>query len=108
MWPLRIQFYNKESILNKLANKYKLILYGYPLNSHIKNNKLFVLFAGNVVGEEKNKKNFLKELKKLKEIKNFDVKKDFLIINIEQPLAVSKLYSSDLIHIEPIKCMIWR
>ncbi len=102
MWTLKIRFFNKENILNKLAHKYDVRLYGYPLSTFTKNDKLYVNAAGSIIGSEKNKIGFLKELKKSKDIKNIEINNDFIIICIEQPKELSKLYSSELIHIKPV------
>jgi predicted DNA binding protein len=102
MWTLKLRFYNPENILIKLAKKYNIILYGYPLSSYQKNNKLYLNAAGNIIGDDKEIPLFLKELKKSTLIKNMEIKNDFSIIQIEQPLSVSKLYAPELIHIEPV------
>lgn len=103
MWVLKVRIYNKENILNGLTNKHKVILYGYPLNSFIKHNKFYVTAGGNVVGKKDDVDSFLKELNKSKLISNIETKNDFSIILIEQPKEISKLYSNELIHIEPVK-----
>jgi len=103
MWTLKIRTFNQENILNKLANKYDIVLYGYPLNSFVKNNKFYVTAGGNVIGDKDNVSLFLKELKKSKLVSNIEIKNDFYIILIEQPKDISRLYSNELIHIEPVK-----
>lgn len=102
MWTLKIRFYNQENILIKLANKYNIILYGYPLSSYKKNNKLYLNAAGKIIGNDKDTSSFLKELEKSTLIKQMETKNDFSIILIEQPLSISKLYAPELIHIEPV------
>lgn len=103
MWTLKIQTYNKENLLNKLANKYNLTIYGYPLGSFTKNNKLYVNVAGKLDCSDRIKKSILKQLKKAKEIRNIELSNNFILFCIEQPKPIEKLYSQELIYIEPVK-----
>ncbi|MDA3836118.1 MAG: helix-turn-helix domain-containing protein [Nanoarchaeota archaeon] len=102
MWTLKCIFNNKKNILNKLTNKYNLILKGYPVNTHKEKEKLIVSAAGFIEGVEENKKLFLKELKKQKEITNIENYKDFFIISIIQPKETHCLYGEGLIYTKPV------
>ncbi len=85
MWTLKCKFTNKENILNKLANKYNLKLLGFPLNIQKEKSYFILTAAGFIEGKEKNKKQFIKELKKQKQITNFEEQKNFIIMSIKQP-----------------------
>ncbi|MEA3414419.1 MAG: helix-turn-helix domain-containing protein [Nanoarchaeota archaeon] len=102
MWILKCKFTNKENILNKLANKYNLKLLGFPLNIKKEKNYFILTSAGFIEGEEKKKKQFIKKLKKQKEITNFEEQKNFIIMSIKQPIEVLPLYEGDLIYINPV------
>jgi len=103
MWILKFKAHNEENFLNHLAKKHDLIIYGYPLNSFLKEKRYYVTVAGKVLGEEKNKKRFFQELKKIKQITNLEIHKDFGIMTVEQPSQIKDLYAHEIIYIEPIK-----
>ena len=87
--------------MNILANKYNIKAYGYPLNTFKENNKFYVNLAAEVVGSDKNKKQFFKELKKAQQTKHLEVNGDFVIACFEQPKEVEVLYSSGFIYLGP-------
>lgn len=102
MWTLKFKLHNKENFLNILARKYDLKIEGYPLNTFIKNNKFYVTVAGNIFGEENRKKLFFKDLKKVQFIKDLEIRDNFGIMTVEQPIQISKLYEPFFIYLEPI------
>ena len=59
MWVLKLRIVNNENVLNRLASKYNVILYGYPLNSFVRDGKFYVTAGGKLVGEEKDIRFFL-------------------------------------------------
>lgn len=103
MWTLKMRIYNKKNFFNRIAHKYNLTMYGYPLNSFKENNNFYVTVAGKMVGPDKTKRIFLKQLTKVKEIRYMDIKDDFGILCVKQPIQIEKLYSPNLIYLEPIK-----
>jgi len=102
MWTLKIKFYNKN-FMNVLANKYNITAYGYPLNTFYENGKFYVNITATIIGSEKDKKEFIKELKKEKQTKNIEANNDFVIASFEQPKETEALFSSGFIYLHPQK-----
>jgi predicted DNA binding protein len=105
MWVLKIELINAKNFLCRLANKHQLIFNGYPTSIFEKNNELFVNAVGSVIGSKNNQKLFLKDLKKEKEITEFEIHKNFLMIQLKQPIGLKALYSQELIQVSPIKIL---
>jgi len=89
--------------MNVLANKYNITAYGYPLNTFYENDKFYVNIAATIVGAEKDKKDFIRALKKEKQTKNIDVANDFVIASFEQPKETEALFTAGFIYLRPQK-----
>ncbi len=64
MWVLKLKVESKNQFLGKLAIKHKVSITGYPLSYYKDDKWLYLVSCGLMFGEEKNKKAFLKDLKK--------------------------------------------
>lgn len=103
MWILKLRYYNENNILNKLVKELNIDIHGYPLSSYQKGKEFLVNAAGTISGTKENKHEFLRKLKKSKEIKNIEINGDFFVLTIIQPISTKHVYSPELIHIEPVK-----
>jgi predicted DNA binding protein len=101
MWVTKIKFSAKETLIGSKAEKYKVNLFAFPLSYTYEKNWILVHITGNIFGEEKNKKDFLKELKKDKRVINFEINNDFFIGTIKEPLFFKTMYNKDMISIAP-------
>lgn len=104
MWALKYQFRHKDCKYLPLANKLKIHLSSYPINSYIKNSKLYVSAIHLIAGEHKKVKNFVNHLRKI------SIKTEEIAPNIIFTLTVMKenlkyyktLYSPLLFYPAPI------
>ncbi len=101
MWIAKVKISGENTLLGSRAIKYKISGTGYPLSYYKKGNHIFALVAGLIFGEEKNKKAFISDLKKSKDLVKLEVKKDFLVALIKQPLIAESIYDPRIIHIKP-------
>lgn len=92
----------EEHLLGKLAKKHKVTAFGYPLSHEVKNNRLFVMTAGYLVGENKKKKDFIREIKKDKRLKKIEMTDDsFGFWLMEQYIRNKAFFDSAVIHVKP-------
>jgi len=101
MWVAKIKFESKGTLIGSKASKYNVDLFGFPLSYHYEKRWVIVQIAGTMFGDEKNKKDFIKSLKKEKRAINLELKNDFLIGVIKEPIYSRCIYNKDIIHISP-------
>jgi predicted DNA binding protein len=102
MWVLRIKVDAKKQLMGSIAVKHNISIEGYPLSYYKDKKGLYLNFCGFVYGEEKDKKAFFKELEKRPEVIEYEMKKDFGIGVIQQPLYTEPFWSPRLFWINPI------
>ena len=64
MWVAKFKLKDDEDIYSPLCKKHKVDFFAYPVTNFKKNNKVNLIVAGDIYGDEKNKKIFLKKVKK--------------------------------------------
>ncbi|MBS3074437.1 helix-turn-helix domain-containing protein [Candidatus Pacearchaeota archaeon] len=102
MWVLKMRLSSEKQFLGGLAMKHNVSLTGYPL-SYWKDRKwLYLVAAGFIFGEEKNKKALIKDIKKSKELVNIEINGDFAIMIIKQPLFSEAAYDPRIIRLTPV------
>ncbi len=102
MWVLKLRLSSEKQFLGSLAIKHNVSLTGYPL-SYWKDKKwLYLVTAGFIFGEEKNKKALVKDIKSRLELVNLEVNKDFAIAIIKQPLFSEAVYDPRIIRLTPV------
>jgi predicted DNA binding protein len=104
MWTCKLRILDKEDIYTPLTQKHKVELMGYPISSYKKGNKVFAISMGILRGEEKNKKNFLKDLKKDRRIDKLEIRNDFITIMASHPMSkeLGIFYDPEIIFIKPV------
>jgi len=102
MWAAKLRIFNEKNILIQLAKKYHITLTGYPLSYYKEKGKLYLFISGNIFGDEKNKRACLKAFQKDPRVKKVEIKKDFIISLMEQPLEIEAMYDPEIIHIRPV------
>ncbi len=102
MWVLKLKSKTGKFFLGNCAIKYNIDLIGYPLSYYKDKKYLYLTTAGYIIGEEKNKKKLLKDIKKLKEVVNLEFHNDFGIVTTRQPLYTEPIYNPKLIILRPM------
>jgi len=101
MWVAKIKFSSENTLIGSKAAKHKVSIFGFPLSYYYEKRWIIVQVAGTIFGNENNKKEFLKELKKEKRVINLELNEDFLIGIIKEPVYAKSIYNKDIIHISP-------
>ncbi len=104
MWTCKLRIFDKEDIYTPLTKKHKVDLFGYPISSYKKGNKIFAISMGILRGEEKNKINFIKDLKKDKRINKLEIRNDFITMVASHPVSkeLGIFYDPEIIFIKPV------
>jgi len=102
MWVLKFSAEREESIFAPKCKKFNVSLIGYPLNNYKKRNSYYFSAAGLFFGEEENKKEFLKDLKKDKRVIKIEQKEDFHIIFYKRDKPLTEFYNPEFINLKPI------
>jgi len=101
MWVAKVSFDGSKAHIGSKTLKHKINLFGFPLSHFYQGNWIIVNITGILIGEEKNKKVFIKDLKSSKRTKNLEVNQDFFIGTIKEPIIAKNIYNKDVIHISP-------
>lgn len=114
MWTAKFKIFDEKNKLSLILRKNKIKLYYYPINHYVKKNRYFFIATGLLEGEQRDKEQFIQDLKKLKKAKKdrrlelLEIKGDFFVvitshtINREIKLFVSTAYNPALVHFEPV------
>lgn len=97
MWILKLKLNYEKFFLGNLAVKHRVDIIGYPLSYYKDKNYLYLTTAGFMIGDEKNKKELLRDIKKRKELVNLEQNGDFIINVTRQPLSAEIVYNPKLI-----------
>ncbi len=102
MWVAKVKFDGSNSLVGSYAKKYNLSLLGYPISYKILSKKIKIYFVGFIRGEEKNKRNFIKNIKMNRRIGNLEENNNFMIGEMEDSSIFKPMYDYKLLCIEPI------
>ena len=102
MWIAKIKIKSEKTLIGSKAIKYNIVMYGYPISSNAKKDGIYVHIAGSILGKEQDKKEFIKELRKDKEVLHFEEEADFILGQIKQPLKFKPIFNPEVIYLEPI------
>jgi len=103
MWVVKFQFDGSNILLGKAAKTFHLNLTGYPISHYEKSKQLFLNLVGTMQGNEKDKENFVKFLKKSKYILKLEVNNDFLNSLIKEDKKLKVFYSPYFVYLSPVK-----
>ena len=113
MWVAKFRVLNKGNLFVELVKKYNLTVIYYPISYYEKRNRYYFIATGIIKGKEENKRKFLVEIKKSKNIEKTrklelcEYEGDFFTIisshtkNNEIDKFVRVFYDPSLIHIKP-------
>ena len=102
MWRLKLKLDSSKQTIGKLAIKHKLSMTGYPLSYWKDKQWIYLISAGFVFGEEKDKKALIKDLGKVSEVVNFERSGDFFINVTKQPPFTEPVYNPEIIRPNPV------
>lgn len=101
MWVLKLKLDSSKQLLGSFAIKHQVSMTGYPLSYYKDKKYLYLVAAGFLFGEEKNKKALIKDLKKSKEVVEVEFSNDFALLITKQPLFTEPVYNPRIIRPEP-------
>jgi predicted DNA binding protein len=102
MWVLKLNVLAEKQVLGSFAVAHEVSIAGYTLSTYEDEKNLYLIGSGFIFGEEKNKKRFLRDLKKQDWVVNLDFKGDFGIIVMKEPLYSRNFWNPKVIQLSPI------
>jgi len=102
MWVAKIKINSEKTLIGSKAIKHNITMYGYPISSNVKKDGIYVHVAGSILGRAEDKKKFIKELKRDKDVLHFEEEADFILGQIKQPLKFKRIFNPEIIYLEPI------
>ena len=102
MWVLKLKLEAKTQLLGSLAVKHQVSMTGYPLSYYKDKKHLYLISAGFMFGQGKNKKALVKDIKKNKNIIKFEKSGDFIINISKQPLFTEPVYNPEIFRPNPV------
>lgn len=102
MWIAKIKIRGEEGLFGSRAKKHNVSVAGYPISIKKKENYLLVDTVAFLFGKEQNKKKFVSDLKKSKEIINLEANGDFIIAQVKDPKELEPAYPESIMSIEPV------
>ena len=88
-------------MMGRMALKHNLTLTSYPLSYYKDKKYLYLITAGVMFGDEKNKKSFARDFKKHADSVSHEQNGDFGIVVIRQPLVTEPVYDPRIIRPTP-------
>ena len=101
MWTAKLSFDGSKALIGSRTLKHKVNVFAFPLSYFYEKSWIIVNITGIILGKEKNKKEFVKDLKKSERLVNFELNNDFFIGTIKEPIFAKTLYNKDIIHLSP-------
>lgn len=101
MWTAKISIDGSKLLVGNLTLKHKINFFGFPLSYYYEKGFVIVNITGVLLGENKNKVNFVKDLRKSSRIINLEINEDFFIATIKDPIHSKDFYNKSIIHLAP-------
>jgi hypothetical protein len=102
MWVAEVKVNGENALIGSMAKKYQISILGYPLCFNEKKDGIYVSLAGLLYGSKENIKNFLKEEKKDPRVLKMEVRGNFIIAQIKEPLKFKPIYDSQILRLKPV------
>ena len=102
MWVCKFRFDGSNILYGRTSKLFNLIIRGYNLSSFQKGKDFFVNSTGLILGEEKDRMEVIKFLKKDKHIIKIEEKNGFIILLIKEDRSFKPFYSPAFIYVSPI------
>lgn len=102
MWIINVKVpYNKNTLLGSLAKKYSVRFFGYPISHIIEKDRIRMITAGTIIGEQKKITEVIKELSKSSKVYNIEFNNNQLILDISQNKATKFLFEPGIFLTKP-------
>jgi predicted DNA binding protein len=101
MWVMKLKVESKPQFLGRLAIKHKVSITGHPLSYYKDDKWIYLTLCGFMFGKEKNKREIVKDARKQPELVKMEIKNDFAIIVIKQPLFTEVFWDPRIIRPTP-------
>lgn len=101
MWIAKIKYDSKKTLIGSNALKHNISVFGFPISNYKQAPWIFVNVVGTMFGNEANKNNFIKSLKKEKRVLDLEVNGDFVIGTIKDPDYMHSYYDKGVFHVAP-------
>lgn len=102
MWVARFKINGEKGSMGSRTKKYNISVQGYPISFYETNKGIHIYLIGFVLGNDRNKKAFIKDLKTSKKVVHLENKGNLIMAQILEPLNLKKMYSHKLINLKPI------
>ena len=101
MWILELELDSEKQFVGKFAIKHNISTASYNLSYYKDKKWIYLIGAGFIFGEEKNKRAFIKDLKKQSFVKEYEFKNDFGVGIVKQPLFTEPFWNRKVIQVNP-------
>ncbi len=101
MWVMKLKVESKNQFLGRMALKHKVSITGYPTSYYKDEKWLYLIGYGFIFGPEKNKRNMIRDIRKQQEFVKAEVRNDFAVVVIKQPLFTEPFWDPHVIRIMP-------
>ncbi len=102
MWVAKIKISGERGLLGSRAKKHDISVASYPISVKKKEGYLLIDTVAFLFGKEQNKKRFVSDLKKSKEVINLEVNGDFIVAQVRDPKELEPAYPESIMNIEPV------
>jgi predicted DNA binding protein len=102
MWVTSILTKNTKSLINHVAHKHNVSLYGYPLNIQKIGDEFYVTFYGWVNASPTKTSELFKDLEGSTMVCHVEQHDQAFIVCMQQPKETAYLYSHTIIYLKPI------
>jgi predicted DNA binding protein len=105
MWIAKFKIWHKNCLLRSLCVKYKVTDFVHLINSWTEKKRFYYTELHILQGKKENKKNFIRYLKKIKSIKKFEQKGDYIFTLNEESVEkqyYSPVFDPRIIQIKPV------
>ncbi|MFH1358351.1 MAG: helix-turn-helix domain-containing protein [archaeon] len=102
MWVLKLKVESKNQFLGSLAVKHQVSVVAYVLSTYKTKNNLVLTSSGFILGDEKNKKAAIRDLKKNRKVIGLESNNDFGVLIFKEPLYTEVIWNHRIIQLSPI------
>ncbi len=103
MWIAKFKIAGKgRGVIGSRAKKFGVSVAGYPILVKKEKARILIDFVASIFGKEPDKKKFIADLKKAKEITNLEAKGDFIIAQAIDPKELEPAYPEGVMSVEPV------
>jgi len=101
MWVAKVSFDGSNALLGSRTKKHKVNIFAFPLNYFYEKNWVVVNITGIILGDDKSRKAFVRDLKKASRFVNIELNQDFFIATIKERVYAKAMYNKNIIHLAP-------